>query len=76
MSSSGFLNIVYESELDKYITGNPEITYFKKVFRRHSNFSIESMNHSWIGSELTSKAGFINLSDGCPKEVELILRLL
>ncbi|MDC0159010.1 hypothetical protein OAI47_04610 [Rhodospirillaceae bacterium] len=31
---------------------------------------------SWIGSELTSKAGFINISEGCLKEVELILRLL
>lgn len=31
---------------------------------------------SWIGSELAPKAGFINLSNDCLKEVAVILRLL
>jgi hypothetical protein len=29
---------------DIYLTGNPQITYFKFIYRRHSNFSIESVN--------------------------------
>jgi hypothetical protein len=29
---------------DIYLTGNPQITYFKFIYRRHSNFSIESIN--------------------------------
>jgi hypothetical protein len=29
---------------DIYLTGNPQITYFKFIYRRHSNFAIESIN--------------------------------
>jgi len=29
---------------DIYLTGNPQITYFKFIYRRHTNFSIESVN--------------------------------
>ena len=26
---------------DVFITGNPQITFFKAVYRRHTNFAIE-----------------------------------
>ena len=29
---------VYGNE-DIYLTGNPQITYFKSIYRRHTNFS-------------------------------------
>ena len=29
---------------DIYLTGNPQITYFKAVYKRHTNFSIETIN--------------------------------
>ena len=28
---------------DNYITGNPQITFFKSVYRRHTNFAIETI---------------------------------
>ena len=28
---------------DLYLTGNPQITFFKVVYRRHTNFSMETI---------------------------------
>jgi hypothetical protein len=39
--TGGLLQIVTSGKQDIYLTINPEITFFKKVFRRHTNFSLE-----------------------------------
>jgi hypothetical protein len=35
------MQLVAYGAQDVYLTGNPQITYFKVVYRRHTNFSIE-----------------------------------
>ena len=30
-----------------YLTGNPQITFFKVVYRRHTNFSMESIEQTF-----------------------------
>jgi hypothetical protein len=35
---------------DIYLTGNPQITFFKVVYRRHTNFSMESIQQTFNGS--------------------------
>jgi len=45
--SGGMLQIVAYGAQDVYLTGNPQITFFKVVFRRHTNFSIESIEQSF-----------------------------
>ena len=37
------INISAWGGQDLYLTGTPEITYFKLVYRRHTNFSMESV---------------------------------
>jgi hypothetical protein len=37
------LQLVAYGAQDIYLTGNPQITFFKVVYRRHSNFAIESI---------------------------------
>ena len=37
----GTLQLVIKGGQDIYITGNPETSFFKSVYRRHTNFSIE-----------------------------------
>jgi len=37
----GLMQLVAYGAQDVYLTGNPQITYFKVVYRRHTNFSIE-----------------------------------
>ena len=39
----GTLQLVAYGKQDENITGNPQITFFKMVYRRHTNFSIESI---------------------------------
>ena len=36
----GLLQLVATGQQDIYLTGNPQITFFKIVYRRHTNFSI------------------------------------
>lgn len=38
----GLIQLVSYGAQDIFLTGNPEITFFKVVYRRHTNFSIES----------------------------------
>lgn len=38
----GLLQLVAVGKQDVYLTGNPQITWFKMVYRRYTNFSIES----------------------------------
>ena len=37
----GLVQIISSGKQDVYLTNNPEITFFKKVYKRHTNFSIE-----------------------------------
>jgi hypothetical protein len=41
MSNSGLLDIVNHGIQDIYIISNPQITFFKKAFKRHTNFAKE-----------------------------------
>ena len=41
--TGGLIQIVTYGSQDLYLTGTPEITFFKVVYRRHTNFSVESM---------------------------------
>ena len=37
----GLLQLIATGEQDKFLTSKPEITYFKSVYKRYSNFSME-----------------------------------
>tara|TARA_R110002074_G_scaffold35018_6_gene95844 strand:+ start:12018 stop:13193 length:1176 start_codon:yes stop_codon:yes gene_type:complete len=45
----GLMQLVAYGAQDVYLTGNPQITFFKVVYRRHTNFSIESIRQVWQG---------------------------
>jgi hypothetical protein len=44
------MQLVAYGAQDVYLTGNPQITYFKVVYRRHTNFSMETVEHTLDGS--------------------------
>jgi hypothetical protein len=46
----GLLQLVAYGAQDVYLTGNPQITFFKVVYRRHTNFAIESIRQSHNGN--------------------------
>lgn len=39
----------YNIKQDIYLTGNPQITFFKVIYRRHTNFAIESIEQTFNG---------------------------
>ena len=39
----GLMQLVAYGTQDIYLTGNPQITFFKVVYRRHTNFAIEAI---------------------------------
>jgi hypothetical protein len=41
-SSGGLLQLVAVGKQDVFLIGNPQISYFKMVYRRHTNFAVES----------------------------------
>ena len=44
------MQLVAYGAQDIYLTGNPQITFFKVVYRRHTNFSMESIEQTINGS--------------------------
>ena len=46
----GLLQLVAYGAQDVYLTGNPQITFFKVVYRRHTNFAIEAIAQTFNGS--------------------------
>lgn len=44
--AGGLLQIVAYGVQDMYLTNNPQITFFKVVYRRHTNFSTETFEHT------------------------------
>ena len=60
----GLMQLVAYGAQDIYLTGNPQITFFKVVYRRHTNFSMEAIQQTISGSStgLSSSSGTITIS--------------
>ena len=46
----GLLQLVAYGAQDVYLTGNPQITFFKVAYRRHTNFALESIEQTFNGT--------------------------
>jgi hypothetical protein len=45
----GLMQLVAYGAQDVYLTGNPQITYWKVTYRRHTNFAMESIEQTFNG---------------------------
>lgn len=45
----GLMQLVATGAQDVYLTGNPQITFFKIIYRRHTNFSMEVIQQTVSG---------------------------
>ena len=67
----GLMQLVAYGAQDIYLTGNPQITFFKVVYRRHTNFSIEAIEQTFNG-----KADFgDNVSATISRNGDLVYRM-
>lgn len=46
----GLMQLVAHGAQDTYLTGEPEITFFKAVYRQHTNFAVESIDQVFNGT--------------------------
>ena len=53
------MQLVAMGAQDVYLTGNPQITFFKVVYRRHTNFSKECIAQTFNGSVPTTGEGSV-----------------
>ena len=61
----GLMQLVAYGAQDIYLTGNPQITFFKVVYRRHTNFSMECIQQTINGANAvgtTSGTGSVTIS--------------
>jgi hypothetical protein len=49
MGGGGLIQLVAAGAQDVYLTGNPQITFFRTVYRRHTNFALETIQNTFVG---------------------------
>jgi len=73
----GLLQLVAYGAQDSALTGTPQITFFRSVYRRHTNFAVESIPQTFIGTAGFGKKITASLSrngdlvNACVLEVKL-----
>ena len=50
MGAGSLLELVALGKQDRHIIGNPQMSFFKSVFKRHTNFSIENIKNQFTSS--------------------------
>ena len=73
----GLMQLVAYGAQDIYLTGNPQITFWKVVYRRCTNFAIESVEQTFMGNATPGSRATATISrngdlvSNCVLEVEL-----
>ena len=71
MPTSALLQLVARGRQDVYLTGSPQFTFFKHVYRRYQPFSVESIPIEWDGTQNWGQ----RLSCLIPRKAELLSQL-
>ena len=58
----GLMQLVAYGAQDVYLTGNPQITFFKVVYRRHTNFSMEAIDQTIDGTVAVNGNSTVTIS--------------
>ena len=69
------MQLVAYGAQDIYITGNPQITFFKIVYRRHTNFAIETVQQSLTGTNVASSSSKKECSSIISRNGDLVTNL-
>ncbi len=52
--AGGLMQLVAYGAQDVYLTGNPKVTFFQAVYRRHTNFAMENIEQTVNGTAASS----------------------
>lgn len=75
--TGGLIQLVGYGFENMYLTNNPQITFFKLVYRRHTNFSIEQIPQYFIGTPNFGKTCTCHISKRADLigETQLVIQL-
>jgi hypothetical protein len=62
MGGGGLMQLVAYGAQDIYLTGNPQITFFKVVYRRHTNFAMENIQQTFSGNPEFGKRATVTVA--------------
>jgi hypothetical protein len=60
--TGALVQLVSQGPQDKYLTGNPQLSYFRQVYKRHTNFAIENVREVLKGEPVTSTGGMSSIT--------------
>ena len=69
------MQLVAYGAQDIYLTGNPQITFFKVVYRRHTNFSMETIQQTLDGTTTLNATSNTNASCTISRNGDLVGRV-
>jgi len=52
--AGGLMQLVAYGAQDVYLTGNPKVTFFQAVYKRHTNFAMENIEQTVNGTAADS----------------------
>ena len=56
------MQLVAQGAQDVYLTGDPQITFFKAIYQRHTNFAMECIEQVINGTPANSGTSTITIS--------------
>jgi len=60
--TGGLLELVAKGSQDIFLTGNPSVTFFRSVYKKHTNFSMESVQQTMVGQQKFGETLYCNIS--------------
>ena len=67
----GYMQLLAFGAEDIYLSGNPQLSFFKAVYRRYTNFAIECIEHNFNGiADFGNKVNFI-----IPRNGDLVYKI-
>lgn len=71
----GLIQLLAYGAENQYLMGNPQITYWKLVYKRHTNFSMEHIDVLFDGKQELSYSTTTKLKCKIPRHADLINRM-
>lgn len=74
--AGGLMQLVAYGAQDVYLTSDPKITFFKVLYRRHTNFSVEVVEHTLNGTPDFGRKSTVTISRNGDLITNMYLRVV
>ena len=70
--AGGLIQLMAYGSQNQYLMGNPQITFFRMVYRRHTNFSMESIKQYFSNNSIITMDSITKLTCKIDRHGDLI----